>query len=70
MFGLYVYEIRELAFQLAVRNKIPHRFNPQTEMAGWHWWCDFRARHPDLRLHKPEPLSFDRKTSFTKEAVS
>lgn len=73
MFGLSPYEVRKMAFELAVRNNIPasqHRFNVGKKIAGWDWWRGFLKRNPGLSLRTPEPTSFARAQGFSKERVA
>ncbi len=67
--GLTVSDIQMLAYQMAVRNEIPHRFNNETEMAGRRWVKGFlsRAAGSGLSIRQPECLSMNRFRSFTKE---
>jgi len=69
LFGLSVADIRKLAYQTAIRNKIPHRFNDETQMAGKRWVTGFLSRPAGKRLalRQPECLSMNRFRSFTKE---
>lgn len=48
--GLTLTDIRELAFQLAEKNKIPHTFNMEKKRAGKDWLYGFLNRHPKLSL--------------------
>jgi hypothetical protein len=41
-------EVRELAFQLAEKNGIEHRFSHEKKMAGWDWVVGFKNRNSDL----------------------
>lgn len=60
-------DLRELAYQLAVRNGIGHRFNNQT--AGQDWVSGFLKRHPTLTLRTPESTSGARAMGFNKVSV-
>ena len=41
-------DLRELAFQLAEKNKVPHKFNKETEMAGYQWAGNFLKGNPGI----------------------
>jgi hypothetical protein len=68
LFGLNVLDVQKLAYQMAVRNGIPHRFNNETQMAGRRWIAGFFSRPPgaELAIRQPECLSMNRFKSFTK----
>lgn len=71
MFGFLVFKIRDLAYQLTVKNEIQHRFHCEDKMADWHWWYNFRVDvRPELALRIAEGASFDRQIAFTKKTVS
>ena len=69
-YGISIQEVRHLAFQLAERNKIPHDFNRDAQMAGWDWNYAFMRRHPKLSLRSPEATSAARAQGFNKIAVN
>lgn len=50
LFGLTIDDLRDLAFQLAKRNKIPHSF--KDGKAELEWARPFISRHPELSLRK------------------
>lgn len=68
-FGLTPTDVRTLAYQLAEKNGLQHRFNNETQKAGWDWLAGFRKRNPGISLRKPEGTSFARASGFNKEAV-
>ncbi|CAH1963229.1 unnamed protein product [Acanthoscelides obtectus] len=68
-FGVTIRDVRRLAFQIAVRNDIPHRFNINKEMAGKGWYYSFMNRHPELSLRQPEKISMARATGFNQKNV-
>ncbi|KAG5886007.1 hypothetical protein JTB14_018424 [Gonioctena quinquepunctata] len=59
LFGSTCDNVRKLAYQLAGKNNICHRFNVENEMAGWDWLRGFRQRNPKISLRNPEPTSAD-----------
>jgi len=69
LFGLSVSDIQKLAYQMAVQNAIPHRFNNEKQMAGKKWVSGFLSRPAGkkLAIRQPECLSMNRFRSFTKE---
>ncbi|XP_062537025.1 tigger transposable element-derived protein 6-like [Armigeres subalbatus] len=70
LFGLTTRDFRSLAFQLAVKNKIKHPFNTESQLAGEDWLHGFRQRHPELCLRIPEATSAARAAGFNRVAVS
>ena len=68
-YGLTALDIRKLAFQLAIRNKIPCPFPRDKGAAGKKWLRKFLQRHPNLAFRKPQGISSARVKGFTKENV-
>lgn len=70
-FGLNPTELRKLAFQCAVINKIkiPDKWT-ETKMAGVDWFFGFLRRNDDLSVRSPEGTSLSRATSFNSENVT
>lgn len=48
--------------------KVPETWE-DNEFASLEWYWQFRYRHPELSLTKPEACSFSRATSFNKYNV-
>lgn len=69
LFGLTTTELRHVAFQLAERNQLQHKFNTDNQKAGLDWLKGFLKRHPDLSLRSPEPTSAARAMGFNQVAV-
>ena len=69
-FGLRSSDIRQLAFQIAVRNNIDHPFSLSKGAAGKKWLRNFLKRHPSLSLRTPESVSLARAKGFSKERVN
>ena len=70
-FGCTRDDVRRLAFQLAVRNKIPSPFSIAREAAGKDWFKCFMKRHSDkLLLCQPTGTSTARATGFSKKQVA
>ncbi len=57
-FGLSREDVMSLAFVIAEKSGKKHPF--QNGMAGRGWFDGFRARHPELTLRTPQPLSYCR----------
>jgi DDE superfamily endonuclease len=70
LFGLDRRDVQKLAYQMAVRNKIPHRFSNVTKMAGKKWMTGFFSRPAgaQLALRQPECLSLNRFKCFSRES--
>jgi len=70
-FGLTPTDVRELAFDYAERNNIPHTFDKERKAAGLDWWSGFRLRHRSmLSIRKPEALSLARAAAMNRPAVT
>ncbi|CAK9832694.1 hypothetical protein ANTRET_LOCUS9486, partial [Anthophora retusa] len=69
LFGLNSTELRQLAYQMAVRNRKKNNFNKNSGMAGRDWLNGFLKRHKDLSIRKPEATSAARASGFNKVAV-
>lgn len=62
-------EFLQLAYDLAVELKLPHRFNTEKQTAGKHFYYDFMTRHPNLSLRTPESTSLMQAVGFNKPQV-
>lgn len=62
-------EFLKLAYDLAEKLKLPHRFNNEKRMAGKHFYDDFIKRHPDISLRTAESTSLMRAVGFNKHQV-
>ena len=70
-FGLTPTDVRELAFDYAERNNIPHTFDKELKAAGLDWWSGFRLCHRTmLSIRKPEALSLARAAAMNKPAIT
>lgn len=69
-YGLTTRATRKLAYQLAKINniKVPASWD-SNEMAGLDWMQNFKKRHPELAIRKPESCSLSRATSFNRHNV-
>lgn len=63
-------DLRTLAYNFANQLKIKHRFNNDTQKAGYEWLYSFLSRHPDISIRKSESLSLARSLSMNKQKVS
>jgi hypothetical protein len=68
--GLTKTEICPMAYELAERNGISHRFSPTSKAAGNSWFLNFIKRNTELSFRTPEATSAARARGFNKEAVS
>jgi len=68
-FGCTQYDVRRLAFQLAVQNKIPSPFSIAKEAAGKDWFRRTKRHGDKLSLRQPTGTSTARATRFSKEQV-
>lgn len=68
-FGLTIKDLRHLAFQLAEKYELHHRFNKQKQLAGWKWYYKFMRDHPEISLRMPESTSMARCRGFNKQRV-
>jgi hypothetical protein len=69
-FGLTATDLRKLAYQLAEKYNLPHRFNKEKEIAGKKWYYKFMKDNPCLSLRIPEATSMSRATAFNKERLN
>jgi hypothetical protein len=70
LFGLTMRDLRCLAYQLAQRNNLLHKFCNEKCMAGEDWVKSFLTRHPNLSIREPEATSGARAMGFNKVAVN
>lgn len=68
-YGLTMISLRKLVFEYADLNKVPHRFNISSKLAGRDWVYSFLKRYPDLKLRQPTPTSIARAMGFNKTQV-
>lgn len=68
-YGLRSSDIRALAFQLAIKNGLPHQFNAERKIAGRKWMKKFLNRNPCLSFRTPQATSANRAKGFSKEKV-
>lgn len=63
-------EFLKLAFDLAERLQIPHRFNREKKSAGKDFYYTFLKRHPELSLRNAESTSLQRAVGFNRPQVA
>ena len=68
-FGLSTKDVRRLAYDLAAREGLQHRFNCQRKLAGLAWLQGFMKRHPDLSIRKHQATSVNRCIGFNRGDV-
>ncbi|KAI5715791.1 hypothetical protein M8J77_022459 [Diaphorina citri] len=67
-YGLTRMDVRRMAYQLAVKNNLSHKF--VSDIAGRSWLDHFLDRHKDkISIRKPTGTSFARANGFTEERV-
>ena len=70
LFGLSSFELRKLAYELAVRNNKNYSFNNNLGVVSYDWYKGFMKRHSKhLSLHKPEAISAVYAMSFNQVPV-
>ncbi|KAF2885383.1 hypothetical protein ILUMI_20781 [Ignelater luminosus] len=70
LFGLTKKDICKMAYQLAERNGIQHKFSRDKKAAGTAWFKEFLRRNPELSFRTQEATSAARARGFNKEAVA
>jgi hypothetical protein len=63
-------DVREMAFRLAERLQINHKFNREKALAGYDWLTSFLRRNPELVIRKAEGLSRYRNVGMNRETVT
>lgn len=69
-YGLTKNDVCKLAYELAVRNNMPHQFNNEKQKAGQTWHRGFIQRHQQISLRAPESTSAARAQSFNRINVN
>lgn len=62
-------DVQEMAFCLAEKLGVKHRFNTELERAGTHWFLSFMKRHKDLSIRMAEGVSVYRAKGMNREDV-
>lgn len=63
-------DLRHIAYQFAKQLGLKHRFNDETEKAGYVWLQSFLTRNPSIVIRKAEGLSLARSQAMNREVVS
>lgn len=69
-YGVTVRDVKQLAFQLAIKNDISHPFAVSKGAAGKKWLRNFLRRNPSLSLRKPQSMALARAKGFSKASVN
>lgn len=69
-FPLTMKDVRIMAFGFAEQLKLKHRFNKETQMAGYDWLQMFLSRNTDITLRKSEGVSLARANAMNKTEVN
>lgn len=69
-FPLTIDDKRKIAFSSAEQLHIKHRFNQNSEKAGYDWLQLFLKRNPDITLRKSEGVSYARSQSMNRTEVN
>lgn len=69
-YGLTIQNLQKLIYEYAEVNKVTHRFNISTKLAGRDWVYGFLKRFPQLKLRQPVPTSIARAMGFNKTQVT
>jgi len=70
-YGLTRNDLKQMAYQLAVQNKVKHPFSNESMMSGRDWLDRFLKRHKHtISIRKPCGTSFARALGYTKEKVN
>lgn len=70
IYGLRSSDVRQLALQLVLKNKLEHPFPVDKGMASRKWWRNVRVHNSCLSLQRPESLSLGRAKYFNNENVT
>ncbi|KAI4463223.1 hypothetical protein MML48_4g00004247 [Holotrichia oblita] len=62
--------VRLLAYALAEKMNIKHKFDKTSGKAGYVWLTSFLRRHPDLSVRKSERVSLARSQGMSRKVVS
>lgn len=68
-FPLTIDDVRKIAYQLAEQLHLKHRFNKETEKAGYDFVKLFLGRHPDITIRKSEGVSLARSNAMNRREV-
>ena len=69
LFGMTTIDVRRLAYAVAEKLGVPHRFSHDKKMAGYDWLRGFLGRHTDLSVRVPQGTNIARAVGFNREKV-
>jgi hypothetical protein len=69
-YGLRRQDIKRMACQFAIRNRLKHPFNQENSEAGKKWLRSFLQRNPVISVRTPEGIFAARVKGFTSENVA
>jgi len=70
LYGLTPMSVRRIVYKYCEENDIPHSFDSEAQMAGRKWFQKFMARHKELSIRTPEPVSIQRAIGFNETKVN
>lgn len=62
-------DVRSIAYKFAVQLNIRHRFNNETEKAGYDWLALFLSRNPQISVRKAEGVSLARTAAMNRAEI-
>lgn len=62
-------DLRTIAYHFAQQLNIKHKFNNETQKAGYDWLSLFLSRHPEITIRKSEGVSIARATAMSRKEV-
>ena len=68
-YGLRRQDIKQKAFQFAIRNCLKHPFKQEKSEAGKKWLRLYLKRYPIISMRTPEGISASRKKRFTSDKL-
>jgi hypothetical protein len=68
-YGLTAMQLRQLAYEFAEQNNLPHSFDHNTKLAGKDWLANFMKRNSQISLRVPEKTSLARMQGFNEIQV-
>jgi hypothetical protein len=68
-YGLTALQLRQFAYEYAVKNNLTHCFDDEAKTAGEDWLAGFLKRHSEISLRVPEMTSMGRIMGFNRPQV-
>jgi hypothetical protein len=69
-FGQRTKDLKQMACQVAIRNKLSHPLSQGKQSAGKKWMKHCTKTHPELSLRNPQAVSAARVKGFNRENAS